>query len=99
MTQSDAQMVRLALIAALVGQAADRGITIGRTALVKCIYLLEEIKGLRVGYDFRLYTYGTYGPFDAKVLDDLQYAESLGAVEADLFIFLAGTATNIDLAK
>ncbi len=96
MTQSDAQMVRLALIAALVGQAADRGITIGRTALVKCIYLLEEIKGLRVGYDFRLYT---YGPFDAKVLDDLQYAESLGAVEADLFIFLAGTATNIDLAK
>jgi uncharacterized protein len=50
------------------------GATIGRTALMKMMYFLQELHGAPLGYDFRLYT---YGPFDSEVLSDLGTATSL----------------------
>ena len=43
----------------------------GRTALMKFVYFLKELKGVPFDYRFTLHT---YGPFDSRVLDDLSYA-------------------------
>jgi hypothetical protein len=40
-----------------------------------------------IAYNFRLYTYGA---FDNDVLDDLRYAESLGAVRSNLVRYSKG---------
>ncbi len=66
---------RIGLIATLVEKAPSQ--TLGRTAIVKLPFLLQVLRGVPLGYDFRLYT---YGPFDCDVLEDLSYARIAGAV-------------------
>ena len=51
--------------------------TLGRTQMMKLFYFLQELKGVPLGYDFRLYT---YGPYESEVLSDLSSACGRGAV-------------------
>src|SRR5258708_4427600 len=78
MSKNDGKLDRIALIADLVARAPTR---LGRTALMKCLFFLKVVGQVPLPYSFGLYT---YGPFDSNVLDDLQYAEALGAVEGHL---------------
>lgn len=75
---------RLDVIDALLRAA---GKELGRTAIMKCLYVLQEVEGLPLGYRFGLYT---YGPYDAQVLNDLAYAEALGRVTSRLTTFPNG---------
>ncbi|MBX6320575.1 MAG: hypothetical protein IRY94_01990 [Rhodospirillaceae bacterium] len=81
---------RLAVIVSLLEHVQPSAL--GRTALMKCLYLLEAMRGVQLGYHFRLYT---YGPFDSDVLDDLTYAERLGAVVSDAKLYSAGYGYEI----
>jgi hypothetical protein len=83
MTDSERDL-RLGLLSTLVAQAPGK---LGRTAVMKLAFLLQTVKGLPLGYDFRLYT---YGPFDSDVLYDLDLAVSLDAVRSDLIAFPSG---------
>jgi hypothetical protein len=84
MPASDRSSERIPLITELVRRAPAG---FGRTALMKCLYLLQTIRGVPLGYHFRLYT---YGPFDSDVLGDLSLAERLGAVESELLRYQGG---------
>jgi hypothetical protein len=84
MPASDRLSERVPLITALVHQAPAG---FGRTALMKCLYLVQTVRGVPLGYHFRLYT---YGPFDSDVLSDLSLAERLGAVESELLQYPGG---------
>jgi hypothetical protein len=64
----------------------------GRTTLMKLIYFLQTLKGLPLGYRFRLYT---YGPFDPKVLDDLKMAEMSGIVRSSVSSYSGGYGYEI----
>lgn len=75
---------RLALLIDLVEQAPCK---LGRTAVMKLAFLLQTIKDVPLGYDFRLYT---YGPFDSDVLNDLGQAETLQAVQSQMISFTSG---------
>jgi hypothetical protein len=55
---------------------------------MKLAYLLQTVKGLPLGYDFRLHT---YGPFDSEVLDNLSSAEALGALKSEMVTFPSGS--------
>jgi uncharacterized protein YwgA len=66
---------RLAAIIRMV-ELCPKGL--GHTALMKLVYLLQSLKKTPLGYRFKLYT---YGPYDAAVLDDLNYVESLGGLK------------------
>ena len=68
------QLKRLAIIAGLVKREPG----VGRTVLMKWLFLLKALKHVQLHYNFRLYT---YGPFDGSVLEDLEYAEAIGVVE------------------
>jgi uncharacterized protein len=84
MPASDKLLQRIAVISDLVSKAPPE---FGRTALMKCLYFLQTIRGVPLGYRFRLYT---YGPFDPDVLNDLSLAERLGAVDSHLQSFSGG---------
>jgi uncharacterized protein YwgA len=76
--------LRLGVITELVARAPCK---LGRTAIMKLTYLLQTVKGVPLGYDFRLHT---YGPFESDVLNDLGLAESLGAVRSEMITFPSG---------
>jgi hypothetical protein len=78
------QFGRAALITALVEKSTG---SLGRTAVMKCLYFLQELKRVPLGYHFSLYT---YGPFDSDVLNDLALAERMGALESQIFQFPGG---------
>ena len=81
---------RLAVIPVLA--AKSRGGYIGRTALMKYMYLLQTLRGVQLGYNFTLYS---YGPFDSDVLADLSAAESLDAVKTELELYSGGYGYRI----
>jgi uncharacterized protein len=76
---------RIAVLARMVGKAP--GQKLGRTQVMKFFYFLQELKGVPIGYDFRLFT---YGPFDSEVLGDLATASTLDTVAEKAVIYARG---------
>lgn len=75
---------RLAVLATLVKRAPQAP---GRTAMMKFAYLLQTLRGVPLGYRFRLYN---YGPYDSAVLNDLSRAETLHAVKEKTVAYPTG---------
>ncbi|MGA8433173.1 MAG: hypothetical protein WB729_25350 [Candidatus Sulfotelmatobacter sp.] len=65
---------------------------IGRTALMKYMYFLQTVRGVPLGYNFSMYS---YGPFDSNVLADLSSAEMLKIVEITPVEFAGGYGYRI----
>ena len=86
---SDGNEARLALITVLA--ARSKGGYMGRTALMKYMYLLQTVRGLPLNYRFTLYS---YGPFDADVLVDLSMRNHSKAFPQSWSFILVGTVTK-----
>lgn len=41
---------------------------LGKTAVMKIMFMLQQVKGVKTGYDFSIYTYGPYAP---EVMEDI----------------------------
>ena len=76
---------RLGVIAYLAKKLGPDAL--GRTSLMKLLYLAQELKNVPLDYHFTLYS---YGPFDSDVLADLGRAESLEAVKSNVEYFSGG---------
>lgn len=87
-------VARAAILARMVG--ASPGQKLGRTAVTKLMYFLQELKGIELGYDFRLYT---YGPFDSEVLADLRYATSCGLLQEKTVLYPRGYGYEITVGS
>lgn len=85
--------IRLAIISELAERLSGR---LGRTAIMKLTFFLQELKGLPLGYSYRIYT---YGPYDGQVLADLKIAESVGAVRTEQFEWDGGSGFTIKAGK
>lgn len=59
----------------------------GRTAAMKLCYFLQTLRQVPLGYRFSLYS---YGPFDSDVLNDLDFAESVGGISSEVVHFPSG---------
>ncbi len=81
---------RLGLLPALAERASAGHI--GRTALMKYMYFLQVLRQLPLGYNFSMYS---YGPFDADVLADLSFAETLNIVDVTPVEFSGGYGYRI----
>lgn len=71
---------RYGVIVELAEQLEGYSSQFGKTSLMKFVYLLQELKGVNMGYQYSLYT---YGPFTAEVLGDLDYTEFIGGVDVE----------------
>jgi len=81
---------RLSLFPVLASKSKNG--CMGRTALMKYMYLLQTVRGVPLGYHFTLYS---YGPFDSDVLSDLSIAEALEAVKTELALYAGGYGYRI----
>jgi hypothetical protein len=81
---------RLALLPTLA-ETAPSG-HIGRTALMKYMYFLQTLRGVPLGYQFSMYS---YGPFDSDVLADLSAAEASHIVDVTTVEFPGGYGYRI----
>lgn len=81
---------RVAVLARLVRSAP--GQKLGRTQLMKLLYFLQELRGVPLGYEFRLFT---YGPFDSEVLSDLSSACGQDAVVEKTVLYTRGYGYDI----
>jgi len=59
----------------------------GKTAVMKYLYILQEVFKVQLGYEFSLYT---YGPYCSDVLSDLDYTEAIDGVK----IYSVGLGTG-----
>lgn len=84
---------RLSLIPVLAEKHNARHI--GRTALMKYMYFLQTLRGVPLGYNFSMYS---YGPFDSEVLADLSTAEAMNIVSATPISFVGGYGYQIQAA-
>jgi uncharacterized protein len=73
--------------AAVIAEIARLQPDIGRTALMKYLYLLQEVKGIDLGYTFDLYS---YGPFDSSVLSDISTVVSWGGAKQTICHYPSG---------
>lgn len=48
---------------------------LGKTVLMKFIYILQSVCKVPLGYDYKIYT---YGPYANEVMEDIDMAESMG---------------------
>jgi hypothetical protein len=83
---------RMAVIAELAGGLPGG---IGRTALMKCLYFLQEARDVPLGYRFGLYT---YGPYDARVLQDVKLAQGRGVLSSHVVAYPNGYGYAIEPA-
>ncbi|MBW1708395.1 MAG: hypothetical protein JRJ73_00725 [Deltaproteobacteria bacterium] len=94
MTGLDHLRNRLGLLVHIVEKY--QGGSLGRTVAMKLFFLLQTVKKVPLGYNFRLYT---YGPFDSEVLNDLDYAVTLGGLESQVVYYPSGYGYKIDLGE
>lgn len=73
---------RLALMSKLTGTRS-----LGRTAIMKMLFFLQEFSGVVLDYQFSLYS---YGPFDSEVLADIATVERIGAVKSTPVFYHSG---------
>ena len=57
---------------------AQRHPEIGKTAMMKCTYFLQEIEKVPLNYNFKIYT---YGPYSSEVMEELDYARQSGLLD------------------
>jgi hypothetical protein len=63
---------------------------------MKYMYFLQTLRGLPLGYNFSMYS---YGPFDSDVLSDLSTAEAMNIVSSTPVSFTGGYGYRIRPAK
>lgn len=68
---------RYALITTIARQFESTGRSLGKTALQKLVFFLQELHGVDVGYEFALYT---YGPFCSDLMHDLDITSAMDGV-------------------
>lgn len=78
---------------AIITWLAENARGMGRTVLMKYCYLLQVVRGVPLGYNFTLYS---YGPFDKEVLSDLDTTEAMGGVESTVEYYSGGYGYKIE---
>ena len=84
----DRLFMRLAVLAQFAELSSSKRITLGRTAVMKLCFFLQESFNVDLGYTFSLYS---YGPFDADVLSDLGTAVRLNVLSEGVVYYSSGT--------
>ena len=79
--------------AAVVAALVKRHKGIGRTALMKYVYLLQTVRGQPLGFDFSLYA---YGPYDGAVLSRLATAVRWKAVNEQPIMYPSGLGYDLE---
>ena len=67
---------RLGLISAITKQKQQP--SLGKTAMMKYIFILQQVYKVPIGYDYEIYN---YGPYSADVMGDIQLASDFDVIK------------------
>ena len=56
----------------IIHELAEKKPGLGKTAMMKYLFLLQQIYDMPLGYDFEIYT---YGPYASEVMEDINLAK------------------------
>ncbi len=76
MTSEQVHWNKFAMLAYLVKHLGSTG-RLGKKAIQKYFYLLQDLKGISFGHNFCFYT---YGPFSASLAADIDIASNFGII-------------------
>ncbi len=54
----------------------------GKTAVMKAMFMLQQVKGISLGCDFAIYT---YGPYAAEIMEDIDELLSEGVLSSEIY--------------
>lgn len=74
---------RISILAGIAQRHPD----IGKTAIMKCAYFLQELKKVPLDYNFEIYT---YGPYSSEVMEELDYARQTGLLDVRFITYSSG---------
>lgn len=66
---------------------AQRRPDIGKTAMMKCTYFLQEIEKVPLNYNFEIYT---YGPYSSEVMEEIDFARQNGLLDIKWTVYPNG---------
>lgn len=72
---------------AVITEIAQKHPNIGKTGMMKFLYLLQAVYKLPLGYDFEIYT---YGPYCQSVMSDIEYAEFINYIRVSPITYSSG---------
>lgn len=61
----------------IISKLAEQKPGLGKTAMMKYIFLLQSVYKLPLGYEFDIYT---YGPYSSEVMEDIDLARSFEVI-------------------
>lgn len=71
----------------LMADLAAKEPGIGKTAMMKLMYLLQTLYKVPLGYDYKIYT---YGPYCQTVMSDIEYAEFMNYISVEPITYKNG---------
>lgn len=60
---------------------------LGKTAMMKYIFLLQKVYKVPLGYDFEIYT---YGPYSSEVMEDIDFAKHQDIISMEMVTYPTG---------
>lgn len=74
---------RMGIIAELVSKRPG----LGKTAMMKMIFMLQQVYKVSLGYKYEIYT---YGPYSAELTNDIGFASQTGIITVDAEMYPTG---------
>ena len=70
--------------------------SLGKTAIMKITYMLQQIKKIDLGYSFEIYT---YGPYTAEVTEDINDLIQSGLIHSSMYNYSNYIGYELKLSK
>lgn len=80
-------MLELSKRMSLISKIVKEKPSLGKTAMMKFIFILQQVYKVPLGYDYEIYT---YGPYSSEVMEDIQLAVDYNAISIDTVNFPSG---------
>lgn len=71
----------------IISEISKRKPGLGKTAMVKYIFLLQQVYKVPLGYKFEIYT---YGPYSSEVMEDIDWAIHKNIISSEMITYSSG---------
>lgn len=71
----------------LISKITEMNPGLGKTAMMKLVFLLQTVCKIPLGYDFNIYT---YGPYSSEVMEDIDWARYQDIISIETVIYPTG---------
>lgn len=69
----------------IISEITKKKPRLGKTAIMKYIFLLQKVYNVPLGYDFEIYT---YGPYSSEVMEDIDLAKHQDIISMEMVTYL-----------